>query len=350
MTAPQGLGVVVLLLAATQAQAQSDRVDSLIAQRMNASKLPGLSLAVVKDGTVVKAAGYGVTDVKRQTRATPDTAYKIGSVSKQFIAAAVMSLVQAGLVGLDDPVGKYLDATPRSWQPMTLRQLLTHTGGLARESPGFDPLKVQPDADVLRAAYSLPLLFPPGEKWAYSNVGYFALAEIIRKVTGGPWPEYLRTRVVAPAGMSATAFTNDPSALGARTVGYTGNDNRRIAEYWPALRPSGALVSTVLDLARWDVVFNSDRLLSRASRELMTTPARLTNGTTAPYGFGLHVDTANGRRRVWHGGGLPGFAAHFVRFPEAELTIIMLANGDDVDLPAIAYGVADLYLEPVTKH
>ncbi len=357
MTAKQSALCLCLiggLLAAPRAWAQSDRTDAFITERMNAFKVPGLSLAVVKDGKVVKAAGYGVADVERNTPATPATLYKIGSVSKQFIAAAIVLLEQDGRLRFDDPASKYLDGTPPAWQAITIRYLLTHTAGLVRESPAFDALKVQPDADVIRAAYALPLRFQPGEKWEYSNVGYFALADIVRKVTGAPWAEFLRTRIFVPAGMGVTAPTNAPPQAPARAVGYTGNDNQRKADDWPALRPSGALVSTVLDLAKWDAVFSADRLLTPASRQLMTTPARLTDGTSTTYGFGLHVDTANGRRRVWHGGGLPGFISHFVRFPDARLTIVMLSNGDDVDLPSIAMGVANLYLEdargPAIRH
>ena len=123
--------------------------------------------------------------------ARADTVYKIGSVSKQFISAGILLLAQEGKLSLDDPISKYLDGTPETWKPITIRHLLTHTSGIVREAPGFDPLKVQSDADVIKTAYSLPLRFTPGEKWEYCNVGYFSLAEIIRKVSGKPWGRLL---------------------------------------------------------------------------------------------------------------------------------------------------------------
>ncbi len=351
MTAHRRCVVAILLvftLGASSAAAQKDPVDDFVVARISAAKVPGASLAVVKDGKVIKARGYGVADVETKTPATAETVYKIGSISKQFIAAAIVLLQQDGRLGFDDPAGRFLDGAPSSWSRITIRHLLTHTAGLVRESPAFNPSKVQPDESVLRAAYRLPLRFQPGQKWEYSNLGYFALAEIIRTVTGGPWPDYLRTRIFAPVGMAATAPTNTPPEGAAMAVGYTGNDNQRKADDWAALRPSGALVSTVLDLAKWDAATGNDRVLMRASRDLMATPVALETGATAPYGFGLHVDEANGRRRIWHGGGLPGFISHFLRFPDAGLTIILLANGDDVDLPSIANGVANLYLDKAT--
>lgn len=335
--------LVALLFSGTSFRAQTDQVDAFVTERMRAAKVPGMSLAVIRHGQVVKSAGYGVADVARKNPVTPDTVFKIGSVSKQFIAAAIVLLEQDGQLRFDDPVSKYLDGTPPSWQRITIRHLLTHTSGLIRESPAFNPVKVQPDADVVRATYSLPLRFEPGDRYEYSNVGYFALADIIRVAAGTAWPDFLRARIFVPAGMPHTTTTN-VRAGSVRATGYTGNDNQREADDWPAMRPSGALASTVLDLVKWDACFLGDCVLTAGSRALMTTPVSLANGTTAPYGFGLHVDTYKQQRRIWHGGGLPGFISHFVRFPDPGLTIIMLANGDDVDLPSIANGVAGLYL------
>ena len=132
---------------------------------MDSFHLPGLSLVVLKDGRVIKAHGYGLANVESKLRAQPDTVYKIGSVSKQFIATGVMLLVQDGRLGLDEPISKYLTGTPSAWAPITIRQLLTHTSGLVRESPGFDPFKTRSDADIIKAAYSVHLGAKPGDTW-----------------------------------------------------------------------------------------------------------------------------------------------------------------------------------------
>ena len=335
--------VAVVLLLTVPAAALADPVDDFVQKQLAASRVPGLSLAVIKDGTVVKVAGYGFADLEKRIPAQPDTVYKIGSVSKQFIATGIMLLVQDGRLTLDDPIARYLKDTPPSWSPITIRHALTHTAGLVRESPSFAPTRIQSDADLIAAVYPLPLRFEPGQKWEYSNVGYFILADIIRVVSGRPWPEFLRDRVFAPVGMLSTWPTNTTAEIQKRAVGYTGNDNSLRADDWPALRASGAFLSTVLDLAKWDAHLSTPRVLEADSRRQMWTPVRLKDGTTAPYGFGWHVDTWSGRPRIRHGGGLPGFISEYARFEDERLTIIALANGDDVDLPLLVSGIAQLY-------
>ena len=341
---------LMLLFAATfvawtqQAVAQTDRVDDVVRAEMRRQNIPGLSLAVLRDGRIVKTEGYGVADIALGTPATPRTVYKIASVSKQFIAAGVMLLVQERRLGLDEPIGRFLDGAPATWSGITVRHLLTHTSGLVREAPGFDPQRVQSDADVIRTAYPLPLRFVPGERWEYSNLGYFALAEVIRRVTGRPWDEYLTEKVFRASGMNATRTTGTRDSVPNRAVGYRDNDRLLVAGDWPALRPSGAFLSTVLDLARWDAVLHGDDLLRDSTRRQMWEPVRLGDGTSYPYGFGWQLDSLGGHRTVHHGGGVPGFRAGFARFVDDGLTVIVLMNLDDVDLESIVRGVARVYL------
>ena len=249
---------LLLLVAATippeteQSRAGTDRVDALIETEMRRQRIPGLSLAVLQQGAIVKAQGYGVADRAKKMPATPQTVYKIASVSKLFIATGVMSLVQEGRIALDDPVVRLLDGAPTAWRAVTVRHLLSHTSGLVREGPAFDARKLQSDAEVIRSAYLLPLLFAPGERSEYSNLGYFVLAEIIRRASGQPWDEHLTTKIFRPLGMDTTRTTRAGASLPNRAVGYQDNDRLLVARDWPAVRPSGAFVSTALDLARWD--------------------------------------------------------------------------------------------------
>jgi CubicO group peptidase (beta-lactamase class C family) len=342
--------LLALLLVVAPASLRADQTDDHVLAQMKEFHLPGLSLVVIKDGTIIKAQGYGLANVAQRTPVQPETVFKIGSVSKQFIATGIMLLAEDRRLGLDDLVSKYLKGTPSAWAPITIRHLLTHTAGLVRESPGFEPFKTQSDADVIKAAYSVPLRFTPGEKWEYSNLGYYALAEIISVVAGKPWSEFLDERVFRPAALTTTMPTNTKKSVTNRALGYDGNDNAKRAADWTALRPSGAFLSTTLDLARWEAVLYTDRVLSASVRQQMWTAVRLNNGTTAPYGFGWHVDSLGGRTRVWHGGGLPGFSAQFVRFPDQRLTIIALTNGSDGDLASIVNGIAaTLYLPPAAS-
>jgi CubicO group peptidase (beta-lactamase class C family) len=332
----------VLVLATGAARA--DETDEFVKAEMRRQNIPGLSLAVVKGGELVKGAGYGLANAKLSLPATPATVYKIASVSKQFIAAGVMLLAQEGRLRLEDPIDRYVEGTPAAWKAITIRHLLTHTSGLVREAPGFDPFKVQSDSDVIRSAYPLPLRFAPGEKWEYGNVGYFTLAEVIRRTSGLPWTEYLAAKVFAPSGMTMTRPTNTNESMPKRAVGNSANEERREAADSRAMRPRGAFLSTVLDLAKWDAVLYTEKVLSESSRRQMWTPVELNDGTAHPYGFGWAISSLNGRRQVHHTGGMPGFRSGFARFVDDRLTVIVLMNLDDVDINSVVQGIAKLHL------
>ena len=334
--------------------AQSDKIDDYVRTEMKKQRIQGLSLAVVRDGKIVKAEGYGLANVELNVPARPETVYKIGSISKQFIATGTMLLVDDGKVALTDHISKYLEGTPDTWKEITIRHLLTHTSGLVREAPGFDPLKVQNDAALIKTAYSLPLNFAPGAKWEYCNLGYFILAEIIRKVSGKPWSEFLEERVFKPTEMNSTRTTTVNDIVPNRATGYFFKVNllQNAPEYL-ALRPSGAFISSVLDLAKWDAALYTDRILKRSIREEMWKPAAETGGksdqgTSLQYGFGWFIDQSSGHRLVYHGGSLPGFRASLLRYVDDKLTIVVLTNGDEARPEAIARSVAVLVLPDLT--
>ena len=339
------LCLVLVLLCLGARSASADAIDDYLRERMQAFALPGVSIAIVEQGRVVRTGGYGLADVARRTPATPETVYKIASVSKQFIATAILLLAQDGKLSVDDRVSRHLPGTPASWQRITIRHLLTHTGGIVRESPAFRPMENRADLALIEAAYPLPLRFAPGAKWEYCNVGYIALAEIVTRVSGRPWSELLQARVFGPLGMRETAPTNLTPRPALHAVGYDGKDNARTADEWVALRPSGAFRSTVGDLAKWGAALGTDAILTDATKRSMWAPVRLDDGTTYPYGFGLHTETLPGNRRVvWHTGALPGFASYFARFLDDGVTVILLTNGNDVDARAVGHGLAERYL------
>ncbi len=335
---------LVLLFTAAVA-ARADNVDDYVKAAMQKQHVPAVSLAVIKDGKVIKVEGYGLANVELNVPAMPETVYKIGSVSKQFIASGIMLLIQEGRISLDDHISKFLEGTPDTWKDITVRHLLTHTSGIVREAPGFDPLKIQNDADVIKTAYPLPLRFAPGEKWEYCNVGYFTLAEIIRKVTGKAWGDYLNERLFMPLEMNATRTTTVTEMVQNRANGYGWRDGKlQNAAIYFALRPSGAFLSSVLDLAKWDAALYTDRILKQSVRDQMWAPVKLNNGTSHPYGFGWELDTVGGHKLVQHGGSLPGFRAALARFLDDKLTVVVLTNGDNANAGSIALGVAALYI------
>lgn len=347
--------IAFALLQATQAAPATrlpttpDSVDAFVAVEMARQHVPGVSLAVVRAGKVIKAKGYGFADVERSEPVTPETVFKIGSVSKQFLAAGIMLLAQDGKLSVDDPVSRHLAGTPESWNGITLRHFLTHTSGVLREGPAFNPALAQPDSVIVQSAYARPLQFPTGSKWQYCNVCYFALADIITRVSGTSWDVFSTKRIFAPHGMSSTrTTTTDPVPRSAK--GYRWRDGSyTVAQNYTALRPSGAFLSTVLDLAKWDAALYRNDVLTRATREAMWTPVRLSDGTTHGYGFGWALDTLEGRRVVTHGGSLPGFRAGMTRILEDSLTVIVLTNADGAEPDTFAEGVMRAYLRPRTR-
>jgi D-alanyl-D-alanine carboxypeptidase len=341
MTA-RGIGIALLLVCPRVAAA--DPVDDIVNAALKRQSVPGMSVAVVREGKIVKAEGYGLANAELNVRATPQTVYQIGSVSKQFIAAGIMMLVQDGRMSLDDKASKYLAATPAAWQAITVRHLLTHTAGIVNEPPAFDPFKLESDADLVKSAYSAPLLFAPGADWTYSNTGYFALADIIRTVSGEPWDAFLQKRLFQPLAMTATRTTT-MEMVSNRAGGYALiNGKMNNAPPILAVRPSGAFLSTVLDLAKWDAALSAGSLLSTATLNQMWTPVLLNGGGTYAYGFGWQVDAVAGHKRVHHSGTMPGFRATIQRYVDDKLTVIVLANTGNADPGSIARLIAESYV------
>jgi CubicO group peptidase (beta-lactamase class C family) len=322
-------------------------IDDVVANEMRRENIAGLSFAIVRNGELVRADGYGFADLETHARATPETVYRIGSVSKQFIAAGVMLLVEQRKLGLEDNIVRYLQGAPRAWDNITVRHLLTHTSGLVRKPPSYNPLVRQPDNEMIRNAYAVPLQFSPGDDFSYSNVGYYILAEIIRIVTGDDWTKFIQERLFAPASMITTRPTTQVEGLAQLAKGYSkkGDGTRPITNAI-ALRPSGAFLSTVLDLARWDATLRKETVLSEALRRQMWTPVQLSGGRTYPYGFGWRIKASTGTaEQVYHSGSQPGFRAYFHRYLDDGLTIIILTNsGGAKALAALSRDIAALYL------
>ena len=329
---------------------QSEKVDEYIKAEMLRQNIPGLSLAVVKEGKVIKAKGYGLANVETNVPVTTETVFKIGSVSKPIIAEGIMLLVEEGKISLDDKISKYLEDAPESWKDNTVRHFLTHSSGIIREAPGFNPAKIQPDADVIKSAYDAPLRFAPGEKYEYCNVCYFSLAEIIRRVSGKSWSDFLTERIFKPSGMSATRTTTISDIVPNRANAYSLQSGKlQNADVFLALRPSGAFLSTVSDLAKWEATLYSSNSLKPATRALMWTPFKFNDGTNSVYGLGWQTDEVKGRRRIHHGGTLNGFKSEFARFVDDKITVIVLTNLNEAKPAEISVGVAGFYIPALAQ-
>jgi len=332
------------------ADAVAGRVDEYVSQVMQARHSAGLSLAVVKQGRIIKAGGYGFANVEHRVPASGTTVYRIASVTKTFTAAAIMLLAQGGKVRLDDRISRYFPDFPASWHYVTVRHLLTHTSGIkdyideVRRSPFED---TTPD-EIIRSLAAEPLNFQPGEKWKYSNTGYLILGQLIQRVSGKAWDDYLDERIFAPLGMAATRrhIHWDPIPGLASRYDWRDNSLRNAlflnSTVWD--NADGGLCSTVLDLAKWDASLYTESVLKRESLEQLWTPTRLNGGTTVRYGLGWDIgESFRGHRLIEHSGGSPGTSAYLGRFLDDQLTVIVLANTGQANAWLVGRSVAGLY-------
>lgn len=341
--------IVYLIL--TIMTARADHLDDSILQMMQERHIPGISLAVIKDGQILVSKGYGVADLEWSSAADVDTSYQIASVTKQFTATAVMMLVEEGKLSLDGKIGQYLTDLPSSWNGVTLRQLLNHTSGIKSYTglPDFSriPCKEYLKGEAIRLVADAPLEFVPGEKWQYSNSGYYLLGMIIEKISGQDYSQFLQERIFRPLGMLSTRVNDLRVIIQKRAQGYSWREGNWYhgqpvspTQPWAA----GALISTVSDMVRWDSALSASRLLKSASWQRMWIPTRLADGSLKNYGFAWRVDTIDGHRRIAHDGGIDGFSSYLARWIDDRLTVIVLTNLEGNHAKAIADRLAEQFL------
>lgn len=313
--------------------ALGDKIDAIVRQEMRSSVTPALSLVVLHKGRVVKMAGYGFSNLETKTRASADTVYENGSMGKMFTAAALMRLVEAGKVSLEDPFSKFFPEAPPSWSSIKIRHLLNHTSGLPdylASSVGLDSGHEYSMQEVLEEVAKRPLDFPAGAAWSYSNTGYLALGFVLEKVTGTPYEEVMKTMVFEPLGMQKTLINDIEKVVPNRAAGYyVQNGEWRKGEERTqcfAAFADGGMITTVRDLAKWDVAILEGRLLKPSSWNTMMSPGYLDTGRRLTYGFGWFMRPAIGKRVVDHGGNMTGFNSYIYRDLTTQTTIITLAN------------------------
>jgi len=311
-------------------------VDEIAAAALSERNIPGLSIAVARGGRTVLARGYGCANLEGRVPAAPDTVYQLGSVSKQFTAAAVMRLVERGKVRLDDPLTKYLPDYPTRGNSVLVRHLLHQTSGIREffTVKGFDEMESgSPEKysrqDLIDLFKHESFVFAPGERWAYSNSNYTLLGIVIEKASGMTYEQYLQETFFRPLGMTAT------HSCGARTVGERFARGYVLAEgaYAPAPPVNmntavgdGGLCSSVLDLVTWTQALTTGRAVSKASYARMVASERVRRGYKPDYGYGLSLVPLDGRRRVGHNGDITGFMSALAYYPDADLTVAVLTN------------------------
>lgn len=337
------------LVALFPAPARADEVDDFVKAQVFERGIPGVSIAVVRDGQLVKAQGYGLANVELNAPATADTVYQSGSVGKQFTATLVMMLVEEGKLKLDESIRTYMPEAPATWQGITVRHLLSHTAGVSNKL--YNDLDMRQDyteEELFKRIVALPLDFQPGEKWSYSNCGYLTLGFLIHRVTGKFYGDLLQEKIFKPLGMTTARIISEADIIPNRAAGYQLENGKMKNQEWvsPSLNTTadGSLYFTVRDLAKWDAALYTEKLLKKSSLDLMWTPVRLNSGKTQPYGFGWFVGDANGHRVIHHGGAWQGFTSDISRFVDDRLTVIVLTNRNASAPEAIGRGVAAFYV------
>ncbi|MCI0415735.1 beta-lactamase family protein [bacterium] len=347
------LSVLILLISFNTF---ADSMDDYIESQMKEQRIPGISLAILKNGKILKLQGYGFSNLEHQVAAKPETIYQSGSVGKQFTAAAVMLLVEDGKINLDDPVSKYFERTPKSWKKITVRHLLTHTSGIRDYTQkDLDYWRDYTEDDLLQLLMKLPLEFSPGEKWNYSNSGYMLLGFLIHKACGKFYGDLLEERIFGLLGMTTAQVISESDIIANRAAGYELKNGKLENQRWvsPSLNTTadGALYLTALDMALWAEALNGEQLLKRESLTQMWTSVKLKNGTSYPYGFGWRIGFQRGHRVIEHSGHWQGFSTAICRYPDFGLTVIVLANLADIASLSFAEevaGVQEPELRPVT--
>ncbi len=330
----------------------ADPIDDYVRSQLGPRHLPGVSLAVVRNGAVVRAEGYGLSNLEWRTAATADTVYEIGSISKQITAEAVMLLVEDGKLRLDDRLSQHLDRTPPAWAEITLRHVLTHTAGLAdfdTGNIGFSYRREYTIEEFVALVAARPPDFKPGERWNYTN-SFVLLGPVIARASGMSYEDFVTTRIFKKLGLASARFKHAADIVPFRADGYVWRDGewRRGDPLRPTIiAPNGGVMMSVVDFAKWDIALTEGRLLSAASWATMREPARLNDGRTVSHGLAWFMDTFNGRRFMAHWGStVAGYSAVVRRYVDAGVTVILLTNFEDggVGVDEISKRVADTYV------
>ena len=328
-----GAVVLVLLAGGLQAADLASQIDAMIKPHFPAGR-PGLAIIVTQNGQVLFRKAYGSANLELGVPLRPDMLFRIGSMTKQFTAAAVMKLVEAGKISLSDPITKFLPDYPVQGHVITVEHLLTHTSGIQNYTaiPGWMTSKVLADLkldELINGFKNEPMRFAPGTRYEYSNSNYILLGAIIEKASGEAYESFLEKNIFDPLGMTSTLYGHNQPLIPNRAGGYDADGDTVLnASYLSMTQPhaAGALLSTVDDLAKWDAALYTEKVLKQESLKRMWTPYTLKDGTPSNYGFGWAMRTLRGSPTVQHNGGINGFVSDGVRLPQEKVYVAVLCN------------------------
>jgi len=350
---------------ASASQVSADKIDAVFAS-LKSNNAPGAAVLVIRNGRKIFRRGYGVTDLRTLHPIDARTNFRLASLTKQFTAACIMLLARDGKLHYGDRLTDFFPEFPAYGKSITVRNLLNHTSGLEdygeimmKQYPDTPPEKVPQilDAGVLKLLEQrTSVRFPAGTKWEYSNSGYAVLAMIVEKVSGKRFGAFLQERIFTPLKMKNTLAyeKGNNNEVSNRAYGHSKEaDGWHETDQSPtsAVLGDGGIYSSLDDLAKWDRALRNHTLLSAADMQPALTPVQPTagpakdeDGRTVSYGFGWFLDPYQGHKRMSHNGGTIGFRTTIQRFPDDQLTVIVLANRTDINPEELALKVADLYV------
>lgn len=322
---------------AERPSALAGKIDGDVNAALHRFEAPGAAVMVIRNGHIAFVRAFGLRDMARSLPVRTDTLFEIGSLTKQFTAAGILQLQEAGKLQIDRPLVAYLPDAPHA-KEVTLRQLLTMTSGLHDYLDGpaaeVEPLAARPAAyaKIIARIAPLPLDFPPGSKWSYSNTNYLLLGKVIEAVSRESYTDYLRHHIFDKLHMTDTHTTAEEDRLPDMALGYRHANGRlglapRIDASWG--RAAGFLITTLADLAKWDVALRGGKVVSAADYRLMTTSFMTSKNGSADYGFGFVVDSVYGQPRIGHTGGSEAFTTADEYFPAQDTRIIAFTNLGD---------------------
>jgi len=307
-------------------------IDSILRAAYPANE-PGAVAIVVKKGEVIYSGATGMANLELDVPMRPEMVFQIGSITKQFTGVAILMLAEEGKLSLSDPLTRFIPDYPVGERTVTLEHLLGHSSGIQNYTsvPGWSStMRNDVTTEELIAVFrDQPFLFEPGEQFAYNNSGYALLGAIIERVTGMSYGEFVRIRILEPLGMTSSYLALAGTVIPNRASGYSNTPNGRFnAQYYSLTHPhaSGAMLSSVDDLARWDAAITRGELLSPEGWRLAFTPIKLNDGTSTGYGAGWFLSRIGAMKSMEHGGAMPGFGAFGIHIPERGIYIAVLSN------------------------
>ncbi|MFT5050349.1 MAG: D-alanyl-D-alanine carboxypeptidase [Chlamydiales bacterium] len=334
-------------------EALAQRVDAVVVAAMADPAAVGLSVSVALGDEIILTRGYGLAEVEHDVRADGDTTFRIGSITKQFTAAAVMRLFEQEMLHVDEDMCVYLPDYPAAEEVVTIRNLLTHTSGIPSYTdlgPVFwENMAIHMTHEELLATFvDLPLSFPPGQRWAYNNSGYYLLGMVIESISGKTYAEYLQAELFEPLGLESMRYGSNSALIKNRAQGYRMSEGELHNDELLSMNPpgaAGALLACAGDLVRWQLALVSGKVVSEESYIEMTTPFMLTDMTETNYGMGLQLGERSGRTLVSHGGGISGFNSFLAHLPQEGLSVAVISNCEDFSAQGVANDILTAALE-----